>query len=108
MSNRNNNILYVIHRPGKTLDNAQVNYVTIEKEFLVAVYALDKFRSYLIGLKVIVYTEHVAKRKKLSRLILCILLLQEFNLEIRVKKGAENQVTDHLSKLKLKEGKEGF
>lgn len=68
-------------------------------------YALEKFRSYLIGSKVIVYTNHVSikylltKPNSKQRLIRWILLLQEFDLEIRVKKDSENLVVDHLSRL---------
>ncbi|WP_423787650.1 RNase H-like domain-containing protein, partial [Klebsiella pneumoniae] len=44
----------------RVLNDAQKNYTTIEKELLAVVYAIDKFRSYLIGSKVIVYTDHAA------------------------------------------------
>ena len=72
---------------------------------LAIVYALEKFRSYLVGSKVIVYTDHAAIKYLLtkvdskSRLIRWILLLQEFDLVIQEKKGFENLVADHLSRL---------
>jgi len=87
------------------LNDAQLNYTTTEKELLVVVFALDKFRSYLVGSLVIVFTDHAALKYLLTkqdakpRLIRWILLLQEFNLEIRDKKGVENVVADHLSRL---------
>jgi len=39
----------------QTLDKAQVNYATMEKEFLAVVFVLEKFRSYLIKSKVIIF-----------------------------------------------------
>jgi hypothetical protein len=94
----------VIYYASKTLNDAQLNYSTTEKELLAIVFALDKFRSYLLGSKVIVYSDHVAltyilsKKDAKSRLIRWILLVQEFDIEIWDKKGSENLVADHLSR----------
>ena len=94
-----------IYHASKTLTGIQENYTTTEKELLAVVFAFDKFHSYLILSKVIVYTDHSALRYLLSktdakpRLIKWILLLQEFDLEIRDKKGAGNLAADHLSRL---------
>ncbi|KAM1944663.1 hypothetical protein ACFX15_012866 [Malus domestica] len=96
---------HIIHYASRTLNDAQLNYSTTEKELLAVVFALDKFRSYLLGTKVIVYFDHAVlkylftKKKAKPRLILWMLLLQEFNIEIRDKKGSENVVADHLSRL---------
>jgi hypothetical protein len=97
--------VHAIYYASKTLNEAQVNYATTEKELLAAVFAFEKFRSYIVNSKVIVYTNHAAIKYLLSkkyakpRLIRWILLLQEFDMEIRDKKGSDNVVADHLSRM---------
>ena len=105
LGQRVNKVPHVIYYASKTLSEAQLNYTTTEKELLAVVFALDKFQSYLLGSKVVVFTDHAALRYLLSkkdtkpRLIRWILLLQDFNFEIRYKKGSENHVADHLSRI---------
>ncbi|RVW59060.1 hypothetical protein CK203_111531 [Vitis vinifera] len=71
---------YVIYYASKTLNEAQRNYTTTEKQLLAVVFALDKFRAYLVGTFIIVFTDHSA---------------------LKDKKGVENVVADHLSRLAI-------
>ncbi|GJX03947.1 reverse transcriptase domain-containing protein [Tanacetum coccineum] len=94
-----------IHYASKTMTDAQAHYTTMKKELLAVVYAFKKFRPYLVLSKTIVYTDHsalkylLAKQDAKPRLLRWILLLQEFDVIIRDKKGAENLAADHLSRL---------
>nr|GEZ86797.1 hypothetical protein [Tanacetum cinerariifolium] len=94
-----------IHYAGKTMNQAKANYTTIEKEMLAVVYAFEKFRSYLIMNKSIVYTDHstlkylFAKKDAKAHLLRWILLLQEFDFKVIDTREAENYVADHLSRL---------
>ena len=77
----------------------------MEKELLAVVFALGKFRPYILGSKIIVYTDHAAlkyllfKKEAKLRLIQWVFLLQDFDLEIKDKKGSENSVADLLCRL---------
>ena len=51
---------HAIAYASKTLTRAQLNYATTEKYLLAVVFTIDKFRSYLVGTKVIIYTNHAA------------------------------------------------
>nr|GEY72586.1 reverse transcriptase domain-containing protein [Tanacetum cinerariifolium] len=90
-----------IHYGSKTMTQAESNYTTTEKEMLAVVYAFEKFRSYLIMNKSIVYTDHSAwkylfsKKDAKARLLHWILLLQEFDFKVIDTKGAENYTVDH-------------
>ena len=105
LGQRENKKAFVIYYASKTLDSAQSNYTTTKKDFLAIVFALEKFRSYIEGSPVTIFTHHAALKYLLSkqdtkpRLIRWILLYQEFNLTIKDKKGVKNVVVDHLSRL---------
>ena len=58
---------YVIYYASKTLNEAQRNYTTTEKELLAVVYAIDKFRAYLVGSDIIVFTDHSALKYFLTK-----------------------------------------
>ena len=74
---------HAISYSSKALTGPQLNYATTEKKLLSVVFAIEKFRSYLMGAKVIVYTDHAAvkylltKKDAKSCLIRWIILLQE-------------------------------
>ncbi|GJV58147.1 reverse transcriptase domain-containing protein [Tanacetum coccineum] len=105
LGQRKTNHFQLIRYASKTMTDAQAHYTTTEKELLAVVYAFEKFRPYLVLSKAIVYTDHsalkylLAKQDAKPRLLWWILLLQEFDVIIRDKKGAENLVADHLSRL---------
>ncbi|XP_058766048.1 uncharacterized protein LOC131639583 [Vicia villosa] len=105
LGQRREKLLHVIYYASHVLNPAQINYATTEKELLAVVYAFDKFRQYLLGSRVIAYTDHsalkyiFAKQDFKPRLLRWILLLQEFDVEIRDKKGCENTVADLLSRM---------
>ncbi|GKE13327.1 reverse transcriptase domain-containing protein [Tanacetum coccineum] len=98
-------LIYAISYSPWTMNDAQEHYTTNKKELLAVVYAFDKFRSYLIMSKTVVYIYHsalkylISKQDAKPRLIRWVLLLQEFTIEIKDKKGTKNLAADHLSRL---------
>jgi hypothetical protein len=73
---------YAISYASKTLTGPQLNYTTTETELLAVVFAIEKFRSYLVGAKAIVYTDYATlkyllmKKDAKPHLVRWILLLQ--------------------------------
>ena len=102
---RTEKIFKAIYYASKTFNEAQENYSTIENEMLAMVFACEKFRPYILGSHVIIHTDHavikylIAKKDAKPRLIIWVLLLQEFDLQIKDNKGSENVIADHLSRL---------
>ena len=94
-----------IYYASKTFNEAQENYSTTEKEMLTMVFACEKFKPYILGSHVIIHTNHaaikylMAKKEAKPRLIRWVLLLQEFDLEIKGMKGCDNVIDDHLSRI---------
>ena len=82
-------MFHTIYYASKVLNDAQINYATTEKEFLAIVYALEKFRSYLVGSKIVIYTDKTTikyllhKADSKPQLIRWIFLLQEFDLVVK-------------------------
>nr|GEZ19166.1 reverse transcriptase domain-containing protein [Tanacetum cinerariifolium]GEZ80766.1 reverse transcriptase domain-containing protein [Tanacetum cinerariifolium] len=81
-----------IHYASTTMTDAQAHYTMTEKELLAVVYALEKFRPYLVLSKSLVYTDYSAlkylfnKQNAKPRLLWWVLLLQEFDITVRNKK----------------------
>ena len=89
----------------KMLVDAELHYMTTEKELLGVIFALEKFRPYVLGRNIIVYNNRAALKYLLSKkeaklqIIRWVLLLKEFDFEIKDKKGSENSVANHISRL---------
>ena len=96
LGQRREKILHPIYYTSKALNEAQKKYTVTEQELLVVVFAFEKFLSYLLCTRVIVHTDHSALRylmeKKDAKLSLIhwVLLLQEFDFEVKYRKGTEN------------------
>eukprot|EP00253_Pinus_taeda_P003292 PITA_03292 len=104
---------YAIYFFSKNLSKAEMNYTITEKEFLVVVHSLDKFRHYITSYQTFVHTDHAMIRYLMNKpdvnahVIRWLLLLQQFELTIFDMPGKENVVVDFLSRLDLPTGEEG-
>ena len=109
LGQRKEKIFRAIYYASRTFNEAQENYSTTEKEMLAIVFACEKFRPYILGSHVIVHTDHAAikylmsKKEAKPRLIRWVLLMQEFDMKIKDKKGCDNVIADHLSRVEQNE-----
>ena len=105
LGQRTKKLFKAICYASKTFNEAQENYSTTKKEMFEMVFACEKFRPYILGSHVIIHTDHsairylMAKKDVKPRLIKWVLLLQEFDMGIKDKKGSDNVIADHLSRL---------
>jgi hypothetical protein len=58
---------HAIAYASKTLTGPQLNYATTKKELFAVIFAINKFRSYLVGAKVIIYSDHAALKYLLTK-----------------------------------------
>ena len=105
LGQRTEKVFRAIYYASKTFNEAQENYSTTKKEMLAIVFAFKKFRPYILGSHIIIHTDHAAikylmeNKEAKARLIRWVLLLQEFDLEIKDTKGCDNVIVDHMSRV---------
>lgn len=95
----------LIYYASKTLTSDQENYTYAQKELLTVIFVVDKIKQYLILSRGVAFTNQLVlcylmnKADAKQKLIRLVLLLQEFNMEIKDKDGAKSVAADHLSQL---------
>ena len=99
------NMDFLVLYASKQLNSAEKNYTTTEQEGLGMIYAVKKYRHYLIANKFVFFTDHQAllylvnKSCNTGRIVRWFLILLEFDFTVVVKKGITHQRADHLSRL---------
>lgn len=102
----------VISLASRGLNKAERNYTVTEIELLAVVFGLTKFREYVLGREITIVSDHKALQFLLTskmtsnRLTRWILYIQEYNFEIKYRKGSENIIADYLSRHPTADGKE--
>jgi hypothetical protein len=96
----------VVYYASKQMSLAERKYSAMEPKALGIVYACKKYRHYLLGYKTIFHTDHDALKHLVNkpdlsgRIARWIILLQEFNYEVRVKAGKANSNADYFSRMR--------
>eukprot|EP00253_Pinus_taeda_P025855 PITA_25855 len=96
---------YAIYYISKNISPSELNYTITEKEFLVVIHAINKFRHYITRYLVILYTDYSAIKYLVNkpvtngRITRWLILLQEFDITIKDRPGKENPVADFLSRM---------
>eukprot|EP00253_Pinus_taeda_P017838 PITA_17838 len=109
LGKKENLLNYAIYFISKNLTPAEANYTVTEKEMLVVIHVVNKFRHYITGYQVFIHTDHSAIKYLMNkpitngRITRWLLLLQEFNITIQDRPGKENQVADFLSRIQSPE-----
>lgn len=104
LGQKENQFNYAIYFISKNLTPTKLNYMVTEKEMLVVVHAINKFRHYITCYQVFIHTDHLTIRYLMNKAITnCritrwILLMLEFNIMIQDQPGKDNQVVDFLSR----------
>lgn len=89
----------------RSLNKAELNYATIEKELLAIVWSIKYFRPYLYGKRFIIRTDHKPllylfnMTNPSSRLTKFRLLLEEYDFKVEYVRGRNNVVADALSRI---------
>lgn len=100
------NAIYFI---SKNMQGPELDYTATEKEMLAVIYALNKFRHYIIGYKIYVHTDHTTIRYLMNkpsitgRLARWLLLMQEFDITVVDKPGKSNVVADYYYRHQLQD-----
>ena len=100
-------VLYAIYYTSKNLTPTELNYTVTEKEFLVVLHAINRFKHYITGYETFIHTNHYAIRYLMKKAITngrvtrWLLLLQEFNITMLDRPGKQNTVADFLSSFRI-------
>ena len=114
LSSSEGNIDHPIAFASRKLSTAEKNYTTTKREGLAMVYALHKFRHYLLRSHFKMFTDHYALNYLVNKPVLggriCrwLILFQEYDFEIIVKLGRLNLGPDHLSMIESGEEPASF